>query len=96
MGLPLLIEDIDEKVDPLLEPILLKQIVDLGNKRYQLKVGDKYVDLDTGFKLYITTKLPNPHYLPEDCIKVTLINFTVTQVGLEEQLLGEVVKRELP
>ncbi len=29
-------------------------------------------------QLYITTKMPNPHYLPEVCIKVTIINFTVT------------------
>ena len=29
-------------------------------------------------QLYITTKIANPHYLPEVCIKVTLINFTVT------------------
>jgi hypothetical protein len=29
-------------------------------------------------QLYITTKMANPHYLPEVCIKVTLINFTVT------------------
>ena len=33
---------------------------------------------DPAFKLYLTTKLPNPHYMPETCIKVTLINFTVT------------------
>lgn len=36
------------------------------------------------FKFYITTKLSNPHYLPEVCIKVTLINFTVTPDGLED------------
>lgn len=36
------------------------------------------------FRLYLTTKLSNPHYLPETCIKVTLINFTVTmKVGGE-------------
>jgi len=28
-------------------------------------------------RLFITTKLPNPHYLPDICIKVTLLNFTV-------------------
>ena len=30
------------------------------------------------------------------CIKVTLINFTVTSSGLEEQLLGDVVIKEKP
>jgi len=44
----------------------------------------------------MTTKMPNPHYLPEICIKVTLINFTVTFSGLEEQLLGDVVIQEKP
>jgi len=46
--------------------------------------------------LLITTKLSNPHYLPEVCIKVTLINFTVTPDGLEDQLLVDVVKYEQP
>jgi len=34
--------------------------------------------------------------LPEICIKVALINFTVTPEGLEDQLLVEVVKNEQP
>ena len=38
-------------------------------------------------RFYMTTKLSNPHYLPEVCIKVTIINFTVTKSGLEGQLL---------
>ena len=44
----------------------------------------------------ITTKLANPHYLPEICIKVTVINFTVTPDGLEDQLLALVVRKERP
>ena len=48
------------------------------------------------FKLLITTKLANPHYLPEICIKVTVINFTVTPDGLEDQLLVDVVAYEQP
>jgi len=44
----------------------------------------------------MTTKMPNPHYLPEIFIKLTIINFTVTFMGLEEQLLGDVVVQEKP
>ena len=40
----------------------------------------------------MTSKMANPHYLPEVCIKVTIINFTVTKSGLEDQLLGYVAK----
>lgn len=44
----------------------------------------------------MTTKMPNPHYLPEMFIRVNVINFTVTQEGLEQQLLAEIVKLENP
>ena len=47
-------------------------------------------------RFYITTKLRNPHYLPEVSVKVTLINFMITPEGLEDQLLGIVVLRERP
>lgn len=43
--------------------------------------------LSPACRFYMTTKMANPHYLPEVCIKVTIINFTVTLSGLEDQLL---------
>ena len=46
--------------------------------RTLIRLGDSDVDYDPNFRFYLTTKLPNPHYLPEVCIKVNLINFTVT------------------
>lgn len=61
-----------------------------------MRLGDTDVPYSHEFKLLITTKLANPHYLPEICIKVTLINFTVTPEGLEDQLLVDVVKYEQP
>lgn len=48
------------------------------------------------FRLILHTKLANPHYKPELQAQTTLINFTVTHKGLEEQLLAEVVKAERP
>jgi dynein heavy chain len=46
--------------------------------------------------LILQTKLANPHYKPEIQAQTTLINFTVTTDGLEEQLLADVVKAERP
>ena len=42
----------------------------------------------------MTTRLSNPTYKPEVGTKVTLINFSVKQSGLEEQLLGVLLKSE--
>lgn len=56
----------------------------------------KNIRYDLFKRLYITTKLRNPHYLPEIAVKVTLINFMITNVGLEDQLLGITVSKERP
>uniref|UniRef100_A0A8D0TJA1 AAA+ ATPase domain-containing protein n=1 Tax=Sus scrofa TaxID=9823 RepID=A0A8D0TJA1_PIG len=95
LGLPVLLEELRETLDPALEPILLKQTFISGG-RLLIRLGDSDIDYDKNFKFYMTTKLPNPHYLPEVCIKVTIINFTVTKSGLEDQLLSDVVRLEKP
>eukprot|EP01062_Namystynia_karyoxenos_P002022 TRINITY_DN106_c0_g1_i3.p1 TRINITY_DN106_c0_g1~~TRINITY_DN106_c0_g1_i3.p1 ORF type:complete len:1103 (+),score=478.02 TRINITY_DN106_c0_g1_i3:3-3311(+) len=90
-GLPVLIDDVGEQLDPALEPILQKQVYRDGG-RYLINLGgENAVEYNPDFRLYMTTKMANPHYLPEICIKVTLINFTVTSEGLEDQMLGDVV-----
>ena len=61
-----------------------------------LSLGDSEIPYSDDFKFFITTKLPNPHYLPELCIKVTIVNFTVTLKGLEDQLLVDVIVHERP
>jgi dynein heavy chain len=95
MGFPVLLENVEDKLDPSLEPILTKSIVKVQGQ-WSIKLGDQFVPYSNDFKFVITTKLANPHYLPEICIKVALINFTVTPQGLEDQLLVEVVKNERP
>ena len=51
-------------------------------------VGENTIPYNEEFRLFLTTKMPNPHYSPEVQVKISLVNFTVTQSGLEEQLLG--------
>ena len=59
-----------------------------------IRLGENVIEYSEDFKLYITTKLRNPHYLPEVATKVTLVNFMITPEGLEDQLLGIVVAKE--
>ena len=93
-GRPLLIENIEEELDPLLDPILEKRIVRKGNKAMIVMSDGKEVDFEDEFKLFCTTRLPNPHYSPELSAKVLVIDFTVTMVGLEDQLLGKLILKE--
>eukprot|EP00794_Sanderia_malayensis_P006878 gene6878-7653_t len=94
-GSPLVIENIGEELDPVLEPVFLKQIFKQGGMEY-IRIGESVIQYSQDFRLYLTTKLRNPHYLPEVSVKVTLINFMITPMGLEDQLLGIVAAKEKP
>ncbi|XP_069795725.1 dynein axonemal heavy chain 12 isoform X2 [Narcine bancroftii] len=94
-GTPLLLENVAEELDPSLEPLLLKQTFKQGGMDC-IKLGDSIMEYSMDFRLYVTTKLRNPHYLPELATKVSLLNFMITLEGLEDQLLGIVVAKERP
>ncbi|XP_010213287.1 PREDICTED: dynein heavy chain 9, axonemal-like, partial [Tinamus guttatus] len=88
-----LIENLEEFVDPVLGPLLGRETIKKG--RY-IKIGDKECDFNPAFRLILHTKLANPHFQPEMQAQCTLINFTVTRDGLEDQLLAAVVNLERP
>ncbi|KAK0141426.1 Dynein heavy chain 2, axonemal [Merluccius polli] len=94
-GDPVLLQNVQEELDPALTPILNKAVTHVGG-RMLLKLGDKEVEYSPDFSFYITTKLSNPHYPPEVSTKTTIVNFAVKEQGLEAQLLGIVVRKERP
>jgi len=94
-GKPVLLENIAEVMDASLEPLLQKQTFKQAGAMC-IRLGDATVEYHEAFKFYITTKMRNPHYPPELCTRVTLLNFMITMEGLEDQLLGLVVAKERP
>ena len=63
-GTPVLLENVGEELDPILEPLLLKQTFKQGGVNY-IYLGENVIEYSSEFRFYITTRLRNPHYLPE-------------------------------
>jgi dynein heavy chain len=90
-----IIENVGETLDATLDPVLARAVYKKGRNMY-LRFGGEEIAFDPMFKLYLTSKLSNPHYSPEILAQTTLINFIATEAGLEDQLLARVVNAENP
>ena len=69
-GTPVLLENVGEELDPLLEPLLLRQVFKQGGVEY-IRLGENVIEYSQDFRFYITTRFRNPHYLPEVSVKVS-------------------------
>jgi dynein heavy chain len=92
-GATLIIVNVEEEIDPMLDPVLEKQFIVKGKKKF-VTVSDKQMEFNDKFRLFFITRLPNPNFSPELQAKTNVVDFTVTQKGLEEQLLGRVISKE--
>ncbi|XP_041585454.1 dynein heavy chain 10, axonemal isoform X1 [Vulpes lagopus] len=92
-GTPFLFHDVDEYIDPVIDNVLEKNIKVTQGRQFII-LGDKEVDYDSNFRLYLITKLANPRYTPSVFGKAMVINYTVTLKGLEDQLLSVLVAYE--
>lgn len=90
LGLPVLLEGVGVELPAVLAPLLEKRLTKTAGS-LTLEFGDSVLDYSVDFRLYITTKLPNPHFLPEVSTKVTVVNFLITWSGLRDQLLDLII-----
>jgi dynein heavy chain len=94
-GTPVLLENIENTLDAILDPVLQKATFKQGTL-LMVRLGDSTIEWSKDFRFYITTKLPNPHFPPEICVAVGILNFMATLDGLQDQMLGTVVAQEEP
>lgn len=54
--------------------------------RYVVHIGDKTIDFNEEFKLFLATRNPSPQIPPDAKAIVTEVNFTTTAAGLTGQV----------
>lgn len=84
-GTPFLFHDVDEYIDPVIDNVLEKNIV-VSQGRQFIILGDKEVDYDSNFRLYLDTKLANPTYGPSVFGKAMVINYTGKAAAPQRQV----------
>ena len=94
-GHSVLIENMGETIEAVLANVVGRRLFKKGRSMY-VQLGEKEVQFNDTFQLFMHTKLSNPHYPPEVQAEATVINFSVTENGLEDQLLALVVCKERP
>ncbi|XP_061923239.1 dynein cytoplasmic 2 heavy chain 1 isoform X1 [Entelurus aequoreus] len=93
-GKTLIIQEMDG-VEPVLYPLLRRDLIAQG-PRYVVQIGDKVIDYNEDFRLFLATRNPAPFIPPDAVSVVTEINFTTTRAGLRGQLLALTIQHEKP
>jgi dynein heavy chain len=87
-GRPLIIQNVDENFGSSLDSLLQK------DSNETIRLNDKEIDIKAGFKVILSTRLSNPELSPENFAKCTVLNFSVTFDGLEEQFLDFILSKD--
>ncbi|XP_064481252.1 cytoplasmic dynein 2 heavy chain 1-like [Ornithodoros turicata] len=93
-GKALLIKEVD-RIEPILYPLLRKELISQG-PRNSIQIGERTVDYNDDFKLFLATRNPYVNLPNYAASVVTIVNFTTTRAGLSEQLLQAVLQHEKP
>ncbi|XP_067623203.1 cytoplasmic dynein 2 heavy chain 1-like [Eurosta solidaginis] len=93
-GKVLVVKDCQQLRPPLLQLLQGRFYVKFGKK--QLEIGTKMVDLHEHFQLVLFTKTNKLNIEPETLSIVTCIPFTVTAIGLADQLMSKAITLKNP
>ncbi|XP_073674385.1 cytoplasmic dynein 2 heavy chain 1-like [Garra rufa] len=93
-GKTLIIQEMDG-VEPVLYPLLRRDLIAQG-PRYVVQIGDKVIDYNEDFRLFLATRNPSPFIPPDAKSVITEVNFTTTRAGLRGQLLALTIQQEKP
>ncbi|XP_028817493.1 cytoplasmic dynein 2 heavy chain 1 isoform X3 [Denticeps clupeoides] len=93
-GKTLIIQEMDG-VEPVLYPLLRRDLIAQG-PRYVVQIGEKVIDYNEDFRLFLATRNPSPFIPPDAASIVTEVNFTTTRAGLRGQLLALTIQQEKP
>ncbi len=77
-----LLKKVENEVDPILDPLLDKAVLRKGKTLY-ISISDQNMEYNPQFFLFMTSRLPNPHFSPELSAKCTVIDFTVYEFNLD-------------
>ncbi len=87
-GKILIVQEVDG-VEPVLYSILRKDLAAQG-PRHVVQIGEKIIDYNPEFRIYLTTRNPTPELLPDMEAIVNEVNFTTTRAGLTGQVRRKV------
>ena len=58
----------------------------LPGPRFVVQIGEKMIDYNEEFRVFLTTRNPAPEIPPDAASVVTEVNFTTTRAGLTGQV----------
>ncbi|KAJ3189734.1 Cytoplasmic dynein 2 heavy chain 1 [Gaertneriomyces sp. JEL0708] len=93
-GKTLILQEVTH-LEPFLYPLLRQEFHRMG-PRITVSIGDRVVDYNENFRLFLLTRQPSFTVTPDAVGLVNVVNFTVTRAGLADQLLGLVLQHEKP
>lgn len=92
-GATVICESITENMDTAITAIISKDLIEIQGDVY-IKFNDEQVEFNKKFQFYMVSNQNNPHFAPDVQTKTTILNFSVTKEGLEQQLLSIVCRNE--